>query len=172
MWIKRFDRATKTWGAAEKVELINKKIGLADLSVFLDPNDRGLVVWEQSGIESTPGKVDLHIMAKRIDATNNKLGTVKIIEIVQRYAVEPHVAMNSFGDAVAVWTQRDSVGTNVWANRFNADANDWGVAELIETTNQGNVHNPQVAINLRGHAIAVWYQKDDTGTNAWANRLE
>ncbi len=84
-------------------------------------------------------------------------------------ARNPQIAINSSGNAIAVWRQSDGTRYNIWANRFNGSS--WGSAELIETNDLGRAWRPQIAIDSSGNAIAVWHQSFGTRYNIWANRF-
>ena len=87
-----------------------------------------------------------------------------------RRGSEEAQAVDPNGNAVAVWAQSDGPSANIWANRFTPSAG-WGAAELIESDNAGSAFSPQVAVDPNGNAVAVWYQRDGTRTNIWANRF-
>src|SRR5690606_1592584 len=53
---------------------------------------------------------------------------------------------------------------------FVTESPSWGNAELIETDNVGAANYPQIAVDAKGNAIAVWQQSDGTRNNIWANR--
>ena len=82
----------------------------------------------------------------------------------------PQIAIDSNGNALAVWYQYDGTRNNIWANRF--DGSSWGSATLIETDNAGHAYFPQIAIDDNGNALAVWQQFDGTRYNIWANRFD
>jgi hypothetical protein len=73
-------------------------------------------------------------------------------------AESPQVAVDSHGNAIAVWAQYDGFRYNVWANYF--DGTTWGTAELIETLDDGSAYSPQIAVDGNGNFIAVWAQYD------------
>ena len=81
----------------------------------------------------------------------------------------PQIAVDSIGNAMAVWYQSDGTVYNIYANRF--DGTNPGAAELIETDNAGTALRPQIAFDSSDNAIAVWYQSDGTRNNIWANRF-
>ena len=95
--------------------------------------------------------------------------TAELVESNAASALYPQIALDAHGNAIAVWIQLDGAGQNVWANRYDAGTG-WGTAELIETDNAGNAFYPQIALDLNGNAIAVWFQSDGTRYNIWANR--
>ena len=81
----------------------------------------------------------------------------------------PQVAVDSSGNAVAVWQQHDGTCFNIWSNRYTAATGRWGTAELIET-DAWDAYDPQVAVDSSGNAVAVWFQHDGTRNNIWSNR--
>ncbi|MCF6212167.1 MAG: hypothetical protein L3J88_12335, partial [Gammaproteobacteria bacterium] len=80
----------------------------------------------------------------------------------------PQIALNATGNALVVWQQSDDTGTKIWINHYVAGIG-WGTAKLIETDNKGDTLRPQIAINDKGNALAVWYQDDGTRSNIWAS---
>ena len=97
-------------------------------------------------------------------------GTAVKIETAAGSALNPRIAFDGSGNAIAVWVQNDGTRDNIWANRFNGTS--WGTAELIETDNAGEAYSTQIAFDSSGNAIAVWQQNDGTRNNIWANRFE
>ncbi|NJM43693.1 MAG: hypothetical protein HC858_06420, partial [Brachymonas sp.] len=93
-----------------------------------------------------------------------------LIESDNGIAIDPQIAVDPNGNAVAVWRQLDGAVFNIWANRFTPSGG-WGTVELIETDNAGNASSPQVAIDANGNAVAVWRQTDGSLNNIWANRF-
>jgi len=90
------------------------------------------------------------------------------------YAILPPIAIDTNGNAIAVWLQHDGTRFNIWSNRFIAGTGvgtGWGTAVLIETDNAGSTADPQIAGNANGSAIAVWAQSDGTRNNIWTNRF-
>ncbi|MFH0775650.1 MAG: hypothetical protein V2A53_09230 [bacterium] len=84
-------------------------------------------------------------------------------------ASSPQVALDTAGNAIAVWHQSDGTRDNIWANRYSQSTGTWSTATVIGT-NTGNAYFPQVALDTSGNGIAVWNQYDGTRDNIWANR--
>ncbi|WP_305802974.1 hypothetical protein, partial [Thiolapillus sp.] len=81
----------------------------------------------------------------------------------------PEIAINSHGNAVAVWEQFDGNNYSIWANHF--DGTHWGTAEQINT--KAHLASlPQVVINSDDTAVAVWEQPDGVHSSIWANRFD
>jgi hypothetical protein len=97
-------------------------------------------------------------------------GTAALIETDNAgNAYYPQIAIDTAGNALAVWYQSDGTLLNIWANRYTAGTG-WGTAALIETDNSGSAYDPQIAIDAAGNALAVWDQTNGTRSNIWANR--
>ena len=97
-----------------------------------------------------------NIWANRLNEFDWNWGTAGLIEGNAGNADYPQVAMDSIGDAIAVWTQYE--GTTglyyVWAKRYTPTGG-WGTAEKIESIDL-NPTNAKVAMSQFGDAIAVY----------------
>ena len=69
-------------------------------------------------------------------------------------AFAPQIAVNKRGDGVIVWTSSDQSGLSVVASVRPA-GRAWGPPTVLATATSGAVA-PQVAIDARGDALAVW----------------
>jgi hypothetical protein len=97
-------------------------------------------------------------------------GTPTLIETDNtRDAYYPKIALDTSGNAIAVWSHSDGTRLNIWANRYVVGTG-WGTATLIATDNAGPALYPRVAMDANGNGIAVWLQSDGTHYNAMANR--
>src|SRR5437764_713321 len=84
-------------------------------------------------------------------------GTATLIETDSGAADNPDVAIDSGGNAIAVWRQFDGTADSIYANRYLAGQG-WGTPTPIETGING-ADIPRVAIDGNGNAIAIWQQK-------------
>lgn len=80
----------------------------------------------------------------------------------------PQVAIDPLGNATAVWWQSNAQTSQIWANRFTADAG-WGLAQAISGTVPEAAY-PWVGTDSAGNAVVVWLQEDSGGNKIWANR--
>ncbi|MCH6583386.1 MAG: hypothetical protein IH808_10290, partial [Proteobacteria bacterium] len=97
-------------------------------------------------------------------------GNASMIETGRGLAYAPQLAMNTSGNAVAVWVQKDGMAYSIWANRYTAGSG-WGNASMIET-GAGSAAVPQVVMDANGNAVAVWEQHNGTTStiySIWAN---
>ena len=97
-------------------------------------------------------------------------GTAQLLETDDTgLAVLPQVAIDTAGNAIAVWQQSDGTHSNVWARRYDAAGGSWEAAQLLETSDAGAGY-PQIAFDVSGNALAVWAQSDGSHDSIWAAR--
>ena len=165
IYSNRYDSTTESWGAAQDIDMTNSNAFAPQIAI--DSYGNAIVVWQQYD-----GTI-YSIYSNRYDSTTESWGAAKLIENSDLDAYEPQIAINSDGNAIAVWRQHDGTSYSIYSNRYTSSTG-WGTAELIEN-NDSNADFPQVAIDPDGNAIAVWQQDDGTGTNTnniYANRFE
>ena len=140
--------------------------------------------WSVSGVPSEPGEEILPLQTPvdiGLDDAGNAVAIWGVSEQVIRAAVRPaggewsepedlfttggrapQLAMNGAGDAVAVWTGHNGTRFVTWGAVRQAGG-DWSTNEELADDGEEQ-HQPQVAIDAEGNAIAVW-QLDDPGEN-------
>ena len=160
IWANRYT-AGSGWGTANLIETDNSG-SAAYPQIEFDPFGNAIAVWMQSDGS------DYNIWANRY-TLGTGWGSAHRIETNSGEASRPQIAVDPFGNFITVYYHNDGSRFNIWANRYTAGSG-WGTAELIETDNAGHAQYPQVAMDTKGNAIAVWYQSDGTRDNIWANR--
>lgn len=161
IYANRFKSSTGNWGTAELIE--NKDFEAQKPQIAINGNGDAIVVWSHY----KGGYSDIY--ANRFtSSTGNWVGEVNI-ESGTGDAQMPQVAIDSAGNAIAVWHQYDGSHWNIYANRFTPSGG-WVEAETIES-GTGNAYEPHIAIDAAGNAIAVWYQHDGTINSIYANRF-
>ncbi len=151
------------WGEPVLIEISNAG-GALSPQVALDPSGNAVAVWTQS--DGMRGNT----WANRFTPTEG-WSVAELLETDDAgNAFQAQVALDPNGNAVAVWNQYDGIRFNIWANRFTPTEG-WGVAELLEMDNAGNTETPQVAVDPKGNAVAVWRQNDGERGDISANRF-
>ncbi len=87
-------------------------------------------------------------------------------------AFAPQTGTDSAGNLILVWQQKEGNHYSIWANRYDAAARQWGLATLLQTDNTGSGYAPQLAVNVSGHAVAVWHHYDGNRYHVWANHYD
>ncbi|HOO71647.1 MAG TPA: hypothetical protein PK926_07785 [Spirochaetota bacterium] len=160
IWANRYDPATG-WAQPEPIES-DASGSLLGMSVAMNSDGCAIVVWHKGD-----GLYD-SIWANRYDPEYG-WGQEELVEQNAYNALNPCVAIDSQGNAIAVWQQYDSTRFNIWANRYEAGYG-WGEAALIESDNTDDATLPRVAVDPDGNAVAVWLQNDATRDNVLSNR--
>lgn len=146
IWANRYAAGTG-WGTATLIETGSGNAFGGQ--VVMDASGNALAVWSQ-----TNGTV-YSVWANRYSA--GAWGTAALIETDNSGSANaPQIAIDSFGNVIAVWSQSNGTINNIWANRFTAGA--WGVAVLIETNNSSFADAPKIAAAANGNVLAVWNQ--------------
>lgn len=163
IWANRYDAATGSWGSARLLESGTGQAGAARVAV--SAAGEAMAVWYQ---ESATGLAS--IWSNRFTAGN--WATAQVVdtdETAGHQAYFPDVAIDSNGNAMAVWHQSDGTRYNVWARRY-VPGSGWIGEQTLESGTGGAVY-PSIAIAADGTAIAVWQQSNGTSDDVMSNRF-
>jgi len=149
------------WGGAIPIE--NSTTDAQNPQVAISPHGDAIAVWEQ-----TDG-TRYNIYANRY-VPGTGWGTGVLIETGSGDAHNPQVAMDSTGNAWAVWEQTDGLRFNIYGNRYDERSGAWTGRILLEIDNSGAALTPQIAMAPDGDAIVVWSQSDILHYNIYSNR--
>ena len=131
----------------------------------------GVVVYNGAGIALSQGAV---LTVSAAPVAGRAWQSAVLVEANNASdGTRPQVAVDTSGNAMAVWQQLDGAAMSIWANRYTPMGG-WGTPVLIETLSESNAFAPQIAIDGSGNALAVWQQVDpNTGVlSVWANRYD
>jgi hypothetical protein len=130
--------------------------------VAVDPNGNAVVVW--SLFDGTNSR----IQARRRSASGT-LSSVQTLSAAGQDAVSPQVAVDANGNAVVVWQRYDGTNFRIQARRRAASGN----LSSVLTLSEGGQHAqyPQVAVDTKGNASAVWIRADGLNTLIQSGRL-
>jgi hypothetical protein len=154
---------TSTWQDAPLLAQDNEW-GAVDYHEAVDAQGNTLAVWEQFDGER------FNIWANR-KAPGQGWGVAQLIETDNAgSAYNPRVAVDSQGNAVAVWQQFDGQHSRIAANRYMVGTG-WSTAQWIDAPNTREADAPQVSFDAQGNAVAVWQHKSGQRTRIEANRM-
>ena len=144
------------WGTAQ---LIESDDGSAfSPQIAIDTKGNAIAVWTQDNGSH------YSIWANRYTASNGSWGTAQLIENDDTgNAYSPQIAIDSNGNAIAVWEQSGGI----WANHY-IPGSGWGTT--AESTHAVNADDPRIAIDANGNAIVVSRQWDGWNAKIQANR--
>ena len=152
----------RSWSTATAIE-INNTGDAFNPQIAVNAAGNTVAVWQQDG-DAGPG-VREDIWANHYTAQG--WGTAVLIEGAAGNAINPQVAMDANGNALAVWQQAGATGDSIWSNRYTAGAG-WGTPVMIQA-NSEFAQSVQIAMDANGNALAAWVQIN-TGYRIWANR--
>ena len=126
--------------------------------IAVDPNGNIMAVWVQYDMNDT----DQTIYANRY-VVGSGWGTATLLETSDLPVSNPRIAVDSNGNAIAVWQQQRWAGgpSVIYANRYVAGTG-WGTVTVVyvDTTNYVWADDPQIAVDPNGNAMAVWALHD------------
>ena len=152
---------TNDWAPAERIQT-DETGNASNPKVTLDALGNATVVWEQQRRLSS-GVVRTDVFANRFDG-NTWLVEQQVLNLRDANAFAPQVGSDERGAAIAVWRQVDGLSLpkqriNIFASRLEpTNPAKWSAPEQLNTPEHGNASNPQLAMNARGEAVAVWKQ--------------
>jgi len=150
------------WGTARQIDAGSAFLEIGQPCVIVDPNGNAVALWRQSDGPGLPSR----IWANRYTAGGG-WETALPINTNTGNSMNPQVAMDVAGNAVAVWVQWGGTDNGVWTNRYEPGVG-WGIPQVL--TNTGESSFATVGMDGNGNAIVVWEQWDGTRFNQWANR--
>ena len=163
IWSSRY---TSSWGTPARIEDEDEG-DASDPRIAVASDGSAVAVWTQTQSDG----VNEDIWSNRYTPSDG-WGTAERIETDDAgSASEARVAVDPSGIAVAVWTQFDGTGDNIWSNRRTPNGG-WGTAGRIDADDRGTLSNPQVVMDPSGTAVAVWRVFGGPSHGIWSNRLE
>lgn len=142
--------------------LISANAGVPDLEpgsnyapqIATDSSGRAIAIWNQR---------EAGIRAARYSPDSGWESSVSVMD-APVWNGNGDIAIDQMGNAIVVWSMPDgsSPGNSIFARRYDA-VTGWEPSVLIEDAGGEAALLPQVAMDHKGNAIAVWGQKDPEG---------
>ena len=161
------------WAAPQAIgDPTPTRIHGAELAV--DGAGNAIAVWDQN--RELAGDQGSVIMANRYTPTGGWEGALRLDDQAH-FAVEPRVAMNDAGTAFTVWVRAgrdDDELSGVWSRRF-APSSGWesDPVPVLQASARVVVEGqPQVAVDPRGAALAVWHGYGQYEGHIWSSHYD
>lgn len=139
--------AAPAWFSAKNLSASGQSSAKAQVAV--DPSGNVVAVWERFNGSNWIAQ------GARYHSASNSWSATADLSAAGQTAVDAQVAVDSSGNAIAVWERFNGSYTVVQASRFDAGTGTWGaVVDLSASGQHGD--NPQVAFSPSGDAIALW----------------
>jgi hypothetical protein len=162
----RYVANERAWTPPEEIGLTD--VGALDrLAVAIDASSRAVAVWAAFFVAD-------NVWANRSmpDGSWDRVPTrLDSSEAATRWPADsgPHVSANASGAAMAIWVQIDDQDEHVWAARL-APGGSWRPAARVDRADPTRSHEPMVAVDEEGHAVAVWVAEEGATSAIWSNR--
>jgi hypothetical protein len=146
-------------------------------AVDVDSDGNAIVVW-QDHRNGAPDNYDIY--AQKLDADGNALWDSSDVKVNQNddsnSQTSPHVAVDSLGNAIVVWTDYRNSDNDVYAQKLDSDGNAlWGSSDIKvnQNTDSANQGSPSVVIDQDDYVIIVWTDyRNVTDTDIYAQKLD
>ena len=174
-WVAQYNAGSASWSLPA---MVSDGINSAHcLRVVVNAGGQGLIAWEQergdgSDIVSQPTDIWVRTVstgapwgaASVINASGGKVNTVYVYGQIG-------MAVNARGDAAVLWSQRllPSLPMVVDAAMYSPVLG-WKDATSIALASTEDCHEPAVALDDAGNALAIWQQQTDYATYGASNR--
>ncbi len=146
--VARYDFAPDSWSDVQSLESFSTILALTILvnpQIAMNASSNAFVVWVDQRSNVNRIRVRRHLGG--VDWAVAWEAAVSINDANAQSVSNPHVAIDSNGNAIVVWEQDGEIH----ANRYNVTTNAWLGPQTI-----GTGQNPKVAMDSGGIAIAVW----------------
>jgi len=159
LWIENtvIESATLPFGGSWSAESLPiSGLGASSPSLTVDSSGHAVAVWVRSGfIESSTRIAGLWSLVSVLSAANSD---------------NPHVAISSFGQAIAAWHSVVSGSDVIVTDLLTIATNTWGLTKNVFTATASIHHNyPKVALDASGNAAIAWFRYNLVDSNAYEN---
>jgi hypothetical protein len=175
-WLAHYAAADDAWSAPSRfTDGGNSAFGVR---VALNPEGLGLLAWQQlRGDGMAPARQPVDIAVRSL-SSSGATGTLRLVNVdgvgqpVTAYVFDQlALSVNAGGAAAVLWSQRSTLAQPMAvAAALYRPATGWQAVSTITRDLNEDSHNPQVALDPAGNAIAVWQQQTDYGAYGGANR--
>ena len=145
--VRAADFDGSTWVTTN--ELVNQGSDQGAVELAMNPAGHGAAVWRQGG---TNGDYLRGSFFSFPSATWGDHETLRGEQTGETVFGEQDVAVGPDGTTVAVWDSDDGSILAAWSK----DSRTWKSVRLLDGTPLKEGRRPQVAVDGRGHAVAVW----------------
>ena len=148
------------WGSAQRLDTGGVDAGTPTLAVR--PSGEAVVLWTQpdAGLPT--------LWARRFVPNPGWAGAETVVAS-ETAVMEPKVAIDPLGNAIAVWRQQSSGRVALATSRYVVGAG-WGEPQFLKDS-AGDAEMPALTIDGTGVALTAWPQRDGV-SSIWSNRRE
>jgi hypothetical protein len=159
VWANR-RAADGTWGSPQAISMNWNENGISAVpQIAVSANGSVVAVWQQVGANGALPWANTY-------SPGTGWGTATALQMVQATVAgvrDPHIAIDSQGNAVAIWSQALNVFNEVYADRYTPGSGWGGPVKLLPPANGlggglQDANDATVAVDESGDAFAAWGQ--------------
>jgi hypothetical protein len=167
IWSSWFDAGARTWHGAALVEIDNTGEAQEPCVAAL-PGGGAVAVWDQwDGLRHS-------LWVNRLGGAPLAWTGRSLLETTDSAdALEPDVATDPQGNAVAVWTEDAGAQVTIWAARREPNPGTWTAPFMLSgfgNHDRNSTPAPRVALDAAGNGLAIWSLRTGLLWNVWASR--
>jgi hypothetical protein len=169
-WAAQYASASDRWSAAALVtDGVHSAHGLR---VALHASGRGLLAWQQAHSPALTSDIAARPVSTTAPWGNSSLvgssgGQANAAYVYGRLAL----AVNGTGGGGVLWSQRQTPGQPMqMQSALYSPSAGWQASGAIGVLSNDDCHDPQLAFDGAGNAVAVWQQQTDYGAYGASNR--
>lgn len=159
IWANRY-LADRGWDQPVRLELESRQGDSRNPAVAFDARGSAIVMWWKAGSDG-------NVVANRY-TPGEGWGQAVAVSTQSGLMGYPRFIFDRDGNALAVWAQYARQGGQVVrASRYTIGSG-WSPPALISVESGEEKHDPRIALDAEGNAIAVWWQRG-RGASIWVN---
>lgn len=143
--------------------------GAGQQALAADAAGNYLIVWQSQDQDGAGSG----IFAQRFNTFGEPVGTeFQVNSFTAGAQTSPTVAMDVDGDFVVTWSNFGENGWDIYARRFNAQAEAQGEEFLVNLTTVGDQVYSTIAMDADGDFVVAWQNPDGDGSGVFARRFD
>lgn len=166
IWANRYSVGSG-WGSPQKISSNTDGSALYP-NIAMSANGDAIAIWPEMSADGTI----VNLMSCHYTASGG-WGTPELAEnddtnsVAMVFILTPQVAMDTAGNAIAVWGHEGSGARDIMANYYSAGSG-WNGESVIDSHDNGDAYGASIAMNDNGDAMVVWFQEDGDINRVWA----
>jgi hypothetical protein len=166
--------AAEAWGPITRVNDDGTTTSQVAPDIAVGPSGAAIAVWQDyraSPAASPFSQID--VVSSRWDPGSGVwAATTRINDVTTGQQYKASVAVDGSDNAYAVWVDRRSGRSDIYASKRAASTGTWNANVRVNSTTKFDTQDyPAIAVTASGDAIALWYREANHKSNIWAARL-
>ena len=157
------------WSDSVEIAEGDSELTVMQPRVALSTSGVGAAVWVET--QASVSKV----WTNRYDGTSKTwVGAAPLAPLDSATAPFPQLAIDPSGDGFVLWSETSGTSRTIWVWRLQADVGFLGGVKLTSDVTADPAINstPQIAVDAKGNAVAIWDVLNAGQYEVWATRFQ